>query len=76
MNALPFGEIVNFLDLAINLQIKDLYQKIIHFLKEKIDTAKSAVFLRISLYPPNEENEFLYRLSERTFGHMRNIPFS
>ena len=51
VNTLPFEEIVNFLDLAILFQIKDLIQKIINFLKETIDTAKNAVFLRIALFP-------------------------
>lgn len=50
VKALPFGEILNFLELAILFQIKDLQVKIINFMKQTIDTAKKAVFLRMSLY--------------------------
>lgn len=50
VQAIPFGEIVNFLHLAMFFQIKGLVQEIINFLTESIDTAKKAVFLRVSLY--------------------------
>lgn len=47
---LPFKEIINFLDLAMFFQIKDLTQKIINFLKEIIDTTEKALFLRFALF--------------------------
>lgn len=41
IKALPFGEIINFLDLAIFFKIKYLIEKIINFLKENIDVVKT-----------------------------------
>ena len=58
VKALSFEEIINFLDLVIFFQIKDLIQKIINFLKENIDTAKNAVFLRLALYPLIKKTDF------------------
>lgn len=51
VKTVPFGEIVDFLDLAIFFKIKDLIQRIVEFLKEVITTVKQAVFLRIALLP-------------------------
>ena len=56
--SLPFREIANFLDLALFFQIKDLPQKIITFLKENVDTAEKATFLRISIYPLMKRTDF------------------
>ena len=59
VQALQFEEIINFLDLAIFFQIQDLQENILNFLKETVDTAKKAVFLRISLSPLMKRTDFI-----------------
>lgn len=60
VKALQFGEIVSFLELAIFFRIKNLQEEIMNFLKETIDTAKKAIFLRTSLFPLIKRAEFTF----------------
>ena len=49
VKSISFKEIVDFFDLAIFFKTNEVQEKIIKFLKESIESARKAVFLRIGL---------------------------